>query len=297
MLDFKPILVDSIEEINRFLSYKEYRTCDSTIGALFMWREYYASEYAICNEMLFMKVKFTNNETCFTIPFGKNTLESALDILVDYSSKQNIPLQFCAVPEEAIETLKVYFNNNIDYSFDRDWSDYIYLAKDLSELKGRKYSGQRNHINKFIKIYPNYQYVNINSDNIKQVIEFYNEYSKNMTKTSDTAIEDNKKTKDLLQYLIEFNLIGGYVQVDGNIIAFSIGEIINDTLYVHVEKALKEFPGSFQMIMNEFAKTSVTDSVIYINREEDTGDLGLRTSKLSYHPHQLLDKYLVTCNV
>jgi hypothetical protein len=294
MLEFKSITSDSIEEIKNYLSYKEYRTCDSTVGALFMWREYYSSEYAIYNDMLFMKVIFTDNETRFTVPLGKNSIQDSFKVLEEYASEKNIPLKFVAVPEEALKILQDYYHNQLEFDFDRDMSDYLYLSEDLSKLKGRRYSGQRNHINKFKKEYPDYQYVAINSENIQRVIDFYEIFSQNMVKTMETAIEENERTLEILPYMDKLNLFGGFIEVNGNIIAISAGEIINDTLYVHIEKALKEYPGSYQMIMNEFAKHSVTDTVAYINREEDTGDLGLRTSKLSYHPYKLLDKYNVT---
>jgi hypothetical protein len=47
------------------------------------------------------------------------------------------------------------------------------------------------------------------------------------------------------------------------------------------------------MIVKEFSMNTITEDVKYINREEDVGDEGLRTSKLSYHPVQLLDKLCV----
>ena len=82
--------------------------------------------------------------------------------------------------------------------------------------------------------------------------------------------------------------------MEGKIVAFSVGEIVGDTLFVHIEKALKEYEGSYQVMVREFAVHEATDEVTYINREEDIGDLGLRTSKLSYHPVRLLAKYFVT---
>ena len=48
------------------------------------------------------------------------------------------------------------------------------------------------------------------------------------------------------------------------------------------------------MLVAQFAQHFVRDGVHFINREDDTGDLGLRTSKLSYHPVALLEKYTVT---
>ncbi len=293
MLNFKPISLESLDEIKEYLPCKSNRTCDSTVGTLFMWREFYKSEYTIYNETLFMKVKILDEKTSFTLPIGKRPLEEGLQTLVEYTDQMNIPLIFCAIPEEAVEPIKNFFQNNVEFQFDRDMSDYLYLSEDLSQLKGRRYSGQRNHMNKFRKMYPDYQYIRMNKDNIGRVMEFYDGFSKNMVKAMETAIEENKRTEEILPLIGDIGLFGGFIEVDGEIIALSVGEIINDTLYVHIEKALKEYPGSYQMIMNEFAKDSVNETVLYINREDDAGDLGLRTSKLSYHPHQLLDKYYI----
>ena len=84
------------------------------------------------------------------------------------------------------------------------------------------------------------------------------------------------------------------LKANGKVVGFSCGEIVGDTLIIHVEKADTDFSGAYQMLVNEYAKRFVTEGVAYINREEDTGDEGIRQSKESYHPLRLLEKYLVT---
>ena len=74
-------------------------------------------------------------------------------------------------------------------------------------------------------------------------------------------------------------------------IAFAVGEIRRDTLFVHIEKADARYRGAYPMIVRGLARRYAVGDVLYINREDDAGDEGLRTSKLSYHPVRLLDKY------
>ena len=52
------------------------------------------------------------------------------------------------------------------------------------------------------------------------------------------------------------------------------------------------------MLTNQFLKMyAQSDEVKFVNREEDCGDPGLRKSKLSYNPVELLEKNTVTINL
>ena len=98
---------------------------------------------------------------------------------------------------------------------------------------------------------------------------------------------------EVLDHFDEYAFLGGILRVDGAIVGISMGEIVRDTLYVHIEKADVRYSGVYQKLVNCFAREFVTDEVRYINREEDVGDPGLRKSKLSYHPVALQEKYTV----
>ncbi len=293
MLQFEPINSDNILKAAEYFKYKISRTSDYTIGAMYMWRDFYENSFTIYDDMILYKVKFLNR-TSFTLPVGGGSLTKAMDALKEYCREQNLPLWFCTIPKEALDPLVNQFHGTIPGDPSRDWADYLYRAVDLAEMAGRRYSGQRNHINKFKKLYPNYRYQRITSDNLHKVEEFLIDYEQNHSKNASLAKEELSRTLEILPLLEKFNLPGGFIEVDNTIVALAIGEVIQDTLYCHIEKANRDYQGSYQMIVKEFSSDMRNSfGIEYINREEDVGDEGLRTSKLSYHPIELLDKYCV----
>lgn len=86
---------------------------------------------------------------------------------------------------------------------------------------------------------------------------------------------------------------GGVIRIDGEVEAFTLGELLNkDTAVIHIEKANPEIRGLYAAINQQFCDQA-WGRVPYLNREQDLGEPGLRTAKLSYHPHHLVEKFRI----
>ncbi|MCL2821270.1 MAG: phosphatidylglycerol lysyltransferase domain-containing protein [Oscillospiraceae bacterium] len=295
MPEFNKLTLNDIEKTRDYFLYSTNKTCDNTAGGTIMWRDFFNTEFNIHNNTLILKViiKYHGRMTAFPLPLGKDVCGSMLEVQ-KYCHDTKIPLVFCTVTKEEIQLIKQMFRHcNVMLYQEASWSDYIYNAADLITLAGRKYSGQRNHINRFNKLYDSYSFEVISESNLKEVRNFYTEYSTKSTKTSEIYTEERTKIFEVFDNYDLYGMLGGLIRVSGKVAAFSMGEICNDVLYVHTEKADIEYKGIYQIINNEFAKHYASDNINFINREEDEGDEGLRRSKESYHPCEILDKYIV----
>ena len=293
MLNFHPLRLEDLPRLRRYFNMNPGRLCDSTPGSTFIWRDMYTVEYAEQDDSLYFKVTVPDMGETFPLPLGTDR-QAHYCALAEYCCQAGIPVSFYPVPREELPGLQAYFPNTAAIS-NRDTADYLYRAEDLKYFKGKKLSGQRNHVNKFRKSYDGaWEFRPITTADLPAVSAFLDGYAQRWNKPSPSFLEDIAKTHEVLDNFETYGLLGGMLLVDGRIAGFSLGEVIGDTLFTHIEKADRDYDGCYQMLVSQFAQTFAVEGVEFINREDDTGDPGLRTSKLSYHPVALLEKFSVT---
>lgn len=289
-MEFKPLTTDDRIRINRLLGDNPSRSCVNTFGVMYLWNV--RMEYKACIEenMLYFG-GFTPDAADFYYPTGNLPPEISLKNLEEYCKENALKLRFSFLTEEQAELVKNFFGDRIVLEEDRDWADYIYNYEDLTTLRGKKYHGQRNHINRFSTEYPDYEYLPYSQDMKEQADKFMEEYYETLIKDSDWFEDEKKVMKRLLNEYPLTGQMGCVIRIGGKIVAMSFGETLGDTLYVHFEKALRHYSGSYAVINKRFAECCYKEGLAYINREEDLGDPGLRTAKLSLHPAIILKKY------
>ena len=294
MINLKKLGMDDIEIVRPYFKYSRSNNCDNTVGGSVMWADYFNTRYSIVERTLIFAVTFPGYGECFTVPIGES-VGYAIELICKECKERNIPMQFVAATERDIAYVEKKYD--VEKMIMPEWSDYVYVAQDLINLSGRKYHGQKNHINFFKKNFSNYAYEEIDNNNIVEAKQFLDEFAKTESKDSIIFEEELKKTFEVLDNNDKYKFFGLMLKVDNKVIAFSMGEKVNNTLFAHIEKADKNYRGSYPMIMNEFARRFGSD-MKYINREENAGDKGLESSKLQYHPCTILNKHYikVKCN-
>ena len=294
---FKKLELKDIETVKSCFTLSKSRACDNTVGGTFIWRDFFGMEYAEDNKNFIFKGKFENNTTVFAMPLGKNNKEitDSLKQIESYCTENGLPMIICLAVENDMEIIDSLYEKT-EKTFESSRSDYLYKIKDLAALEGRKYSGQRNHINYFKRTYENHAIKQIKPETLPEVRGFFEKYvQKNEIyyKKSPVLSEEAIKIFEIFDNFELYGQTGIILYAGGDIIGFAIGETAGDTLFVHIEKADPDFRGAYQMLVNGFAKLYINENIEYINREDDAGDENLRISKMSYHPCDIIKKYTV----
>ncbi len=260
-----------------------------------MWRTVYHIQWALEGDFLCVKA-YWEGEHFFLPPFGpEQGLADVIQKMLDHAEEQNFPFMLQGMEKYMMEWLEKIKPNYFEYSAERDNYDYVYLSKELIELKGRKFHNKKNHVNSFRKTYENYQYVPMTVEMTKQCIEFMTEWCNERGCVKGDSIDCERNA--IVEAMNNFTVLGfqgGAIFIDGKMIGFTFGELSNDdTAVIHVEKGRLEYKGVYGVINQEFCAHN-WQHIEYINREEDMGIEGLRKAKESYHPVKMIEKYSAT---
>ena len=289
-MQFTRLTKENIDTVKDYFPKSEIAFCDISLGEKFMWCNEYVIDFAIFNDTLIMKESCEEYSNVFYYPIGKDVSGALLEI-EKYCKDQALPLEFCCIDDRVALLLSERYYQ-VETFFERDWNDYIYTAEQFKTYAGKKLSGQRNHVNKFKKLYPDYVFSVASENDLKDIHEFLNEY-KLSPHLSDDARKEVDMTHDYVDSAFKLEQCVGIIRVNGKIVSLSIGEVVGDTLIVHVEKGLTEYQGVYPTMAQEFARAFAGEGVTLINREEDCGEIGLRTSKTQYRPIEIKNKNAV----
>ena len=293
-LRFRPITPDTLPLINSLLQTGSSRTCDYSIGGIFMWVDKFHYEYCVYNNTLFIKGVNENNleQTAFSLPIGPLPLEQCVELIREYCEYHGVRPVFSAIPEDRIDYLLSVVDGYIEEL--ADWADYLYDVQGLSSLSGKKYNKKRNHVNRFISENPHYEFEPLSQAIIPEVLLFHTGMQTEEENDMNTALYEKNECTRVLNHYNSYPFEGGVLRDEtGEICAFTCGEVIGDTLYVHIEKMNHNVAGSGETINKIFADYMLHrhPALRYINREEDCGDPGLRHAKESYCPVLRLRKF------
>ncbi|WP_152751253.1 DUF2156 domain-containing protein [Clostridium estertheticum] len=292
---FKRLTIDDKEIFEKYIYPYKFLSCEYSFTTLYIWREACDICFTVYKDALIIKKMDFEGRYYFMQPLGynKENLKELIDVLMDYKKENNMEFVFKDLDESFMEEIKDIYGDvrGICIKEDRDNFDYLYEAEKLTKLSGKKLHGKKNHYNSFIKNY-NYEVKDIEETQvIKDVVMAAEKWYE--ANNNDRMLNfELQGIKDILENIEIVNTKGIAVYVDEKIVAFSLGEKLNDDLAViHIEKADTSYSGVYSFINKAFVDRSFSDVKI-INREQDLGIEGLRKSKLSYHPFKLEKKYI-----
>ena len=172
---------------------------------------------------------------------------------------------------------------------ERPWKDYLYRTEELAAFAGRRYSGQRNHINKFRRDFPDAEFTPLTDPQDPRLAAFWRDYEAEFHKTGPLAVQELALAQEMFSRIGTGWFCAGGMMAEGRLVAVCLAEKCGGTLVNHIEKALYSHAGAYPALVQAFADHYGGDCQ-WCNREDDARDKGLRTSKLQYLPEALAGK-------
>jgi hypothetical protein len=272
--------------LDRLYTVLQPRVSELTFAGIYLFRAAHDYRIATIGESVVLLGNGYDGAQYCLPPLGGNVAVATMRLLADqrvlYGVDQPFLDAFCS-------------GEQFEITEDRDSFDYLYLRGELATLPGSRYHKKKNRINYFT-VRHQYQAATYSAEHLQGCLKLLQSWldSTQQHEPKRSSILEAEAAAEGLRCAVELDLQGVVILVDDVVAAFALGERLNEnTAVCQFEKADPFKEGLYQLINREFAQLLFTDCT-YLNREQDLGDAGLRTAKLSYHPLELIRKYKVS---
>ena len=291
--EFRPLTLEDREVFQDLLWNYQPDTSELTFTNLFIWQAHYGYEWSLDRDWLLIASLSPERGGWALPPLGPSPRAEICGKLLAWLAQD----KEAAAPrlERADRRLADELAPSPQFAVEpmRDHFDYVYRSQDLIGLPGGKYHAKRNFINTLERTW-RWRYEPLEARHLTACRELAGAWCSLKRCEEDLNLMGEWEAVDAaLAHLEALRLKGGVIFIDGRVEAFSLGELLNrETAVIHVEKANPEIRGLYALINQQFCEQAWA-GVPYVNREQDLGEPGLRTAKMSYHPHQLVEKFRI----
>ena len=284
--DFVPLSLDLRSALHPRLSLTADGVSEFTFSGLYLFRDRY--KYRISRDGTdggfivsgVQKTGGSEEHTFFMTPCVVPKREVLESLLASHDVWKNISDTVLESSRQQLDDWGIAINE------DRDNFDYLYLRSNLAELPGKKYHKKRNLVNQFLNSYAHEQR-QLTNELIPQAMEVLDQWRQDKGEDGDYWA-----AKEALDRFDSLALKGYIYFADGKPAAYCLGESIakGKMFAIHMEKAIDRYKGIYQFMNQAFA-AALPRFFVYINREQDLGDEGLRQAKMTYRPSEFVKKY------
>ena len=297
MLNFHTLTIADREAYQAVSLGSGRRNCNFTFANLVGWQFWFRTEVCILPDAVVLRFTL-DGERAYMLCCAGTPRCDLLQAICDDSGGHLILLGL--EDEAALQLQQNACSKGINITIEpqRNQYDYIYRRADLAAMAGGKLKAKRNHINKFRTEHPDFEYSPLTPamfDDCRRLEFLWREERGDVNpEYGDTILAEQRVMENVFAHWDALGMLGGSIWLDDKMVAFTYGAAVtDDTFDVCVEKADRTIDGLFSVVCQQFC-AHLPEHFIYINREEDMGLEGLRKSKLSYHPVQLLTYNVVS---
>ena len=295
----KTLTLEDYGLLKGYFEYQPYRISSYSLPSIIAWSSScYHSYYTILDGTVLVATESSDDpaERYLIMPITPDPTPTAvfLQKLVLEAGLERISF----VPEDYIEragysSLERFF----EIKEQPEYEDYIYLTKDLAELKGNRYAKKRNLIHQFTREFLQHNRVStgpLTAGEVPECLVFLEDWC--AQRECEAGQEENVACEKAaviaaLNSIEEMDWRGLWVRIDGEVNAFAIvSHLTPDMGALNFEKAYAHVKGLYQFLDNQCAQ-QLFNGYLYVNKESDMGLSSLAESKRSYHPVLKIKSY------